>query len=244
MKPYCKNCGAKVDETTEFCPDCGAKVENITIRCANCGQVIDRHAKFCNSCGHPIAKETNRYCPNCGSQLEDGQNFCRDCGTHLNVPAQKESFFEKHKTVLIAGGAIFLVIILLIGAASMISDSTEDVGTQRVEVGSTDFIIPGDYAIDPASIDVDYKYSSAVFSQGWSNDDGDLIYIATMTVPYGVDAEDVLSSQGDVHKSMMGYDGYYSEDDGIYNFAFETGGYVCVVSTTNPGTLDEITCLG
>lgn len=243
MEKYCKNCGTGLNENDEFCPDCGTRIDKNTIACENCGQRIHKDVRFCPSCGHPTM-EVNKFCPNCGTPVEPAQEFCGECGTSMNSPVKaKASFTEEHRDkFIIAGIAAALVIALLVVASFMIAP--QDIEPQRVEVGSTDFLIPGDYDIDPSTIDVDYQYASAIFAKGWVNDNGDLIYIATMTVPYGVDAQDVLSSQGGSHETIMGYDGYYTEEDGTYNFAFEDGGYICVVSTSSLEILDEITCLG
>ncbi len=243
MENYCKNCGAKIESDADFCHDCGSKIESDIIACKNCGQKINKDAKFCNNCGHPT-KEPDNFCQNCGDAVEPGQDFCSQCGTSLNEEP-KESFIDKNKNALIIIGAILCVVIVLLGAISFVSNTfPEEIGEQEVEVGSTNFIIPDNYLIDPSTIDVDYKYGSAVFAQGWSNDDGDIIYISTMTVPYNVDANEVIASQGGVQKTLMGYSGYYTEDDDIYNFAFESGGYICIVSVSDPQIFDHITCLG
>ena len=245
MEKYCKNCGTKISENDEFCPDCGTTIDNDTITCEHCGRKLKKDSKFCPNCGNPT-KALDRFCPNCGSSIEPNQEFCSECGTNINAPVKaKDSFMEKHREkVIIAGVVLGLIVILLIASSLFITNAPVDVGTQNVEVGSTNFIIPGDFRIDPSSIDVDYKYASATFAKGWVNEDGEQIYIGTMTVPYNVDAQDVLSSEGGAHKTLMGHDGYYTEEDGIYNFAFEDGGYICVVSVTSPHLLDEIDCIG
>ena len=65
-----------------------------------------------------------------------------------------------------------------------------------------------------------------------------------MTIPYNVDGEEVAASQGGVYKNMMGVNGYYIEDNGVYTFAFVDGTYLNVVSASSPYLLDEITYLG
>ena len=215
--------------------------------CEKCGQELKEGAKFCQECGNEVSsfKDETLFCPNCGASVINSENFCEDCGASLNSQnsPKKESFIEKYKIPIIIG--IVLIIALIVGWALSLSinEPVKDVGTQTVEVGSTDFSIPGDFRIDPSTIDVDYKYSTATFAKGWSNEfDG--LYISTMLVPYNVDAQEVLASEGGVQKNMMGYEGYYTEDDGVYTFAFETGGYICVVSASSRYVLDEVTCLG
>lgn len=216
--------------------------------CENCGSELKEGAKFCQECGNEVSNSENEtmFCPNCGASIINHENFCEECGASLNSHQTKKSehFIEKYKIPIIIGLVLIILVILVVSAISLMgNDTLEDVGTQTVEIGSIDFIIPGDFVIDPSTIDVDYKYSTASFAKGWSNEfDG--LYINTMLVPYNVDAQDVLASQGGVQKNMMGYEGYYTEDEGLYTFAFETGGYICIVSASSPYVLDEVTCLG
>jgi len=66
-----------------------------------------------------------------------------------------------------------------------------------------------------------------------------------MTIPYGVDGDEVASSQGGVQRNLMGVNGYYIEEDvGVYTFAFVDGTYLNVVTVTSPYIFDEITYLG
>ena len=226
MEKYCKNCGAKISPDNDFCQDCGSKIEHEKITCKNCGAELKKDMKFCTECGNPTYATTGSH-PESGTTAKD---------------AKSENFISKNKNMLIV--VLLVAAVLIVVSALALTGTAPEAEPQNVEVGSTNFIIPGDYQIDPSSIDVDYKYASAIFAKGWVNDNGDTIYIGTMTVPYNVDAQSVISAEGGSHKSMMGYDGYYSEDEGLYNFAFETGGYICVVTVSNPDTFDEITCLG
>ena len=213
--------------------------------CDNCGAELKTGAKFCQECGNKVKPPETVFCPNCGNELSDNDDFCSECGTNLNSPAV--SFTQKNRKPIIIAGCILAVVIVAVISASLISNlnsQEETLPPQNVEVGSTNFLIPGDFSLDPSTIDIDYKYSSAMFAQGWSNPDGEMIYISTMTVPYNVDASDVLASKGGVEKTLMSHEGYYTEDDGIYNFAFEDGGYICVVSVSSAHLLDEIDCLG
>jgi len=240
MDENCKNCGAKIKPDAGFCQECGSKIERETITCKSCGAELKKGMKFCTVCGEPTEEIINN-CPGCGRKLDPGEDYCSECGTNAN-DTKTESFLRKNRNVLLV--AVVAVVLLIAVSLVAMTGTTPEAEPQNVEVGSTNFIIPGDYQIDPSSIDVDYKYRSATFAKAWVNSDGDVIYIATMTVPYGVDVESVLSSEGGSHKSMIGYDGYYTEEDGFYNFAFETGGYVCVVTVSDPQAFDEIRCLG
>ena len=222
LENYCKNCGKELASDTNFCPDCGKKVEN------NPQQL----------------KENILYCHNCGAKIEHENEFCENCGSSL-IPNEKPKymeFLEKNKIPLIVSATI-IVILLIVVATISLTQAPVDVGTQTVSVGSNRFEIPGDYVIDPSSIYVDYTGYNVMFSQAYSNGD-EMIYIAVMNIPYNVDSESVAASQGGVHKSLMGVSGYYSEDNGVYTFAFVDGAYLNVVSATSPYVLDEITYLG
>lgn len=240
MTDYCKNCGAKLEAEDDFCPDCGSKAESRTIICKSCGEKIDCDSRFCKNCGQTTREEVN-FCPECGNEIAKGEEFCSECGAGI-YQKRPEGFMERNRKAIVAA---LLVAVVIVGVSALVLTSVpQEIEPQNVEVGSTNFIIPGDYSIDPSTIDVDYKYASAIFAKGWVSDDGKIIYIATMTVPYNVDADNVLSSEGGSHRTMMGHEGYYTEKEGLYNFAFKSGGYICVVTVSDPRTFDDINCLG
>ena len=224
MKEFCKNCGNQLHEGAKFCPDCGTKVENTPLQLTN---DVD-------------------YCPNCGKTVDNDYEFCPDCGTNLisQEPTKHVSILEKYKIPIIIIALLAIIGIIIFGALSMTQTGPVDVGTQTVSVGAHEFEIPGDCIIDPSTVDVDYNGYSAIFSQAYSNSYGELIDISVMTIPYNVDGEEVAASQGGVYKNMMGVNGYYIEDNGVYTFAFVDGTYLNVVSASSPYLLDEITYLG
>lgn len=214
------------------------------IYCENCGQELNGTAKFCENCGHPT-KTNKKFCNNCGKEIKENEDYCSDCGTNLNEPQVKKSVSKINNNRIIIIALVVIIILIVISGIFVLNGNTKtDVGTQNVEVGSTNFIIPGDYKIDPSTTDVDYKDASAVFTQAWVNDNGDIIYISTMTVPYGVDADGMIQANGGVQDTKMGYTGYYVEKDDLYMFSFKTGGYVCLVGVSDPNAMDSITCLG
>ena len=216
MENYCENCGAKIQKNAQFCPECGSQVKKPNI------------------------------CPNCGESIENIINFCESCGTKINtapVVEKKENFLEKYKIPIIIIATVVIVAIIISVTLSLTAEP-KDVGTYAITVGTNTFEIPGDYRIDPSSIDVDYTGYNAVFSQGYSNGE-EIIYIAVMNIPYGVDGQQVIASQGGVQKNMMGVNGYYSEDgNGYFSFAFVDGAYLNVVTVSSPYVLDGITYLG
>lgn len=234
MESYCKNCGAPLNPTSQFCEDCGAKVEKPKNNpyCHNCGCRLDDADMFCPECGEKVKEST---CPNCGQILDVSQNFCEACGTNLQVPGviKTNGFLEKYKIPLIIGATALIVVIIILAAISLVPIE-EDVGTQTITVGSHSFEIPGDYVLDPSSIDVDYTGYNVVFSQGYVNSNNEQIYIGVMNIPYNVDSTAAASSQGGVQKDLMGVSGYYTEDSGLYGFAFADGAYVNVVGVSSP----------
>lgn len=92
MATFCKNCGAYIDDTSQFCPDCGKQVNQAVIR----------------------------YCPNCGEKLTLNEYFCRNCGLKLKEP-KKESFLEKNKNLIIVFAVIAVIAVIAVGAMFMIS---------------------------------------------------------------------------------------------------------------------------
>ena len=242
MENYCKNCGAHIKDDAQFCQECGTKVENTSDICPNCGEKLEENTLFCPECGTNL----ENICPSCGESTKYNENFCENCGTDLNTPQtarKKININEKNKIPIIIIATVVIVVVI-IAATLAFTAKPADVGTQRVSVGINDFIIPGDYKIDPSTIDVDYTGYNAVFSQGYSNGD-EIIYIGVMNIPPGVDGESVAASQGGTHKSLMGVSGYYTEDgDGFYSFAFVDGAYLNVVTVSSPYVLDEITYRG
>lgn len=242
MENYCKNCGAPIKDNTKFCQECGTKVENTSNLCPKCGGKLEENSLFCPECGAKLEKT----CPGCGESIKNNENFCENCGTKLNTPKavpKKGNFIRKNKIPIIIIATVIIVVVIIAAAISFTAKPA-DVGTQRVSVGINDFVIPGDYKIDPSTIDVDYTGYNAVFSQGYSNGE-EAIYISVMNIPPGVDGESVVSSQGGTHKSLMGVSGYYTEDgNGYYSFAFVDGTYLNVVTVSSPYVLDEITYSG
>ena len=238
MENYCKNCGCNLKPTDAFCPECG-KIANTNI-CPNCNAKITKDTAFCPQCGMNLK---GKNCPGCGKPIKANERYCENCGTNLNAPEKisKNSFFENNKIPLIIIATLVIVVAIIVATVSLVP---EDVGTQVTSVGSNRFEIPGDYAVDPSTIDVDYTGYNAVFSQGYSNDHGDLIYIGVMNVPPGVDGDEVVAAEGGVQKNMMGVSGYYNEEGDIYTFAFADGAYLNVISASSPEILDKITYLG
>ena len=241
MEKYCKNCGCKVRQNADFCTECGTKIDYNSIICKNCGkEIIDVKSKFCNNCGNPLKPKTsNKLCPNCGNEFENNRDSCPICGYNSSNQSPK-------KALTIIGIIVACVVVLFVVGSLMFDFSfLEDVEPQEVKVGSVDFLIPGDYENDSSVMDVEYNYDGDIVSQAWVNPFGNIIYISTMAVPYGYDADSIISAGGGVPKTLMGHDGYYSqEDNDTYIFTFEHEGYICLVCVDDPDIFDEISCLG
>lgn len=233
--------------------------------CKNCGAVIKNNAKFCQDCGNPVenAKQTEEpvetspedknFCPNCGRQLTEEEEFCQDCGTDINNPQvatpepQEKSFFEENKIPIIIVGVVAVVVLFLLLMASMPQESESydyDFGTQTVDVGGVDFSIPGNFRLDPGSIDYDYENGLSTYSQQYISGDERI----SLTVMYSpgvyVDASAVNDQSGGIKKTMYGYDGYYNELTDGYMFSFAIDNKLCMVTTSSPYIHDQIDVLG
>lgn len=136
--------------------------------------------------------------------------------------------------IVAIGGAI---------ASMMTTPEPIDLPAQDVTVGTEYFRIPGEFRAVPGSFDIkseDYVFSN---SESWS-DGYDTINIAVMSSAADVDLESVAGSEGGVHKTMMGYEGYYNEIDiNDYSFTFVLDDKICVIETTSPRLFDVITVL-
>lgn len=224
MAKYCENCGKDIAPGTKFCLECGTEIEETT----------------------PEVSNDINHCPNCGEKVEHDEGFCENCGTNLRTfeSTQHVGFFKKYKIPIIVIAIIAVLVLVLVSAIVFTPSKPTDVGTKRVSVGTEDFIIPGDYIVDPSTIDVKYTGYNAVFSQGYSNGE-EIIYITVMNIPPGVNGHDAASSKGGVQKNLLGTTGYYTEDgDGVYSFAFVSGAYLDVVTVSSPYVLDQITYRG
>lgn len=223
MEEYCKNCGASLKEGAKFCQECGEKTEN-------------------------IEKEVElNYCPNCGSELQKESVYCEECGVNIENPemrpANGESLIQKYKIPI-----IILAIVAIIGiSGAIISSMSEpepiELPPQEVTVGAEFFMIPGEFTAVPGSFDIKNDNYAFMNSQSWS-DGYDTINIAILSSAVDTDLESIAGSEGGVHKTMMGYEGYYDEVDvSDYSFIFVKDDKICVIETTSPHLFDEISVL-
>ncbi len=99
----CPNCGADVQNGSQFCNNCGTRMPPASMKtapkagltCPTCGAAVAEGNLFCNSCGtklapapapapaEPAVEELKRSCPNCGTELESDAEFCFNCGAKL-----------------------------------------------------------------------------------------------------------------------------------------------------------------
>lgn len=229
MEENCNNCGAKLNEGANFCPECGSKIESIQTSKIN-----------------KSSDDKSAFCPNCGESLEDSENFCVNCGFNHNaseIADEKKNLIEKYKIpIIIAIIAIVLIISGLIASSLMSPDySNVELPAQTVTVGSEYFKIPGEFVVDPSSIDVTTESGVVSFSQGWKTST-EHIYIGIITSGYpNVDLDSVAALNGGVHKTLMGYEGYYNENDlGDYSFSFVLDNKICMIDVSSPYLFDEI----
>ena len=103
----CPNCGADVQNGSQFCNICGTRMPPASMKtapkagltCPTCGTELESDAAFCFNCGtklaptpapapapapaEPAVEELKRSCPNCGTELESDAAFCFNCGAKL-----------------------------------------------------------------------------------------------------------------------------------------------------------------
>ena len=103
----CPNCGADVQNGSQFCNKCGTRMPPASMKtapkagltCPTCGTELESDAAFCFNCGtklaptpapapapapaEPAVEELKRSCPNCGAALESDDAFCFNCGAKL-----------------------------------------------------------------------------------------------------------------------------------------------------------------
>ena len=103
----CPNCGADVQNGSQFCNNCGTRIPPASMKtapktgltCPTCGTELESDAAFCFNCGtkltptpapapapapaEPAVEELKRSCPNCGAALESDDAFCFNCGAKL-----------------------------------------------------------------------------------------------------------------------------------------------------------------
>ena len=103
----CPNCGADVQNGSQFCNNCGTRMPPASMKtapkagltCPTCGAAVAEGNLFCNNCGtklaptpapapapapaEPAIEGLKRSCPNCGTELESDAAFCFNCGAKL-----------------------------------------------------------------------------------------------------------------------------------------------------------------
>ena len=214
LEKYCKNCGAKIDESDHFCPDCGKQIGNAV---------------------HPI-----RHCPGCGERIEDDEHFCKNCGYKL-ILQNKENvgFLNRHKNLIIVMAAIAVIAVVAVGAVSIFLPA----GGQQVDVDTFTFSVPQDFTVDE-DLTVDETEGGIVYVSKLMQNDEDTIQIDVMYTESGiVDSNDVLEEVGGDAQSMMGYDGYLTEYSDSYSFSFVKDNKLITVYTTNYDLFDQIEVL-
>ena len=94
----CPNCGADVQNGSQFCNNCGTRMPPASMKtapkagltCPTCGAALAEGNLFCNNCGTRIppasmktAPKAGLTCATCGTELESDAAFCFNCGTKL-----------------------------------------------------------------------------------------------------------------------------------------------------------------
>lgn len=227
MAGYCENCGAELRDGGKFCQECGSKVS-------------------------PELIEEHKYCENCGANIEDSENFCENCGTSLNAPktVEAENLLKKYKIPIIIIITVAIVVFACVIALSMTAHNdnshySPNYGTQTVSVGNVQFEIPGDYRLEPTSIDYGYESYVSSYEQSYTNGEEEITLAVLYSPGSSVDANSIVQQTGGgVPKTMMGHDGYYGEFSDGYAFYFGIGNKVCMVAVSSPYVLDQVNVLG
>ena len=214
MEKYCKNCGAKIDETTVICPDCKREVT--------------------------INKPTRKRCLKCGEPLTGYEHYCRNCGTDLNASKSENNFLNQYKTPIIIIAVIAVIAIIAFGAFA----SLTPFGTQDVQVDTIDFKIPQGFTQDDDLTFNETEDGVRYVSKYWDDGEDDEIQIdVTYSAKGNANASDVAKELGGDKQNMMGHDGYYEELQDSYSFTFVKDNKVVSVYTTNQDLLNEIEVL-
>ena len=214
LEKYCKNCGARIDDSDQFCPDCGKVIGNAT---------------------HPI-----RHCPNCGERITGEEHFCKSCGFKLmEVANEKPGFLNRHKNLIIVAAAIAVIAVVAVGAISIFAP----IGDQQVDVDSFTFSIPQDFEVDD-DLTVNESEDGISYVSKYMQNGNDSIQIDVMYSQSDiVDANDVLNVMDGDAQSMMGYDGYFEEYSDAYAFTFVKDNKIITVYTTDYDLFDQIEVL-
>src|SRR5574344_70245 len=109
---------------TKICPHCGKEIMASAEKCRYCGEWIDhapqkahstkpahRELMPCPVCGELVDRKTD-YCPYCKEYI--GCNHYYGNSRHHSYNYGKRYFFEKYKYCFIGGGALLLLIVLLV----------------------------------------------------------------------------------------------------------------------------------
>lgn len=223
--------------------------------CENCGAELRNDSKFCQECGSEVSQkqlEQEEFCPNCGESIAESENFCENCGLNLNTPqtVEKENLLDKYKIPIIIIVTAAIVVFTCVIALSMTAhnDSSSynpDYGTQTVNVGNVQFEIPGDYRLEPTTIDYGYENYVSSYQQSYTNGEEEITLAVLYSPGSNVDANSIVQQTGGgVPKTIMGHDGYYGEFEDGYAFYFGIGNKVCMVAVSSPYVLDQINVLG
>ena len=83
---------AEITDTNEKIAVCRNQIKTLkgVEKCPNCGAYVQNGSQFCNNCGTRIppasmktAPKAGLTCPTCGTELESDAAFCFNCGTKL-----------------------------------------------------------------------------------------------------------------------------------------------------------------
>lgn len=214
--------------------------------CEHCGAKLNENAKFCHECGNSInsnsIKDKINQCPECGRKLDKSKQHCEHCGAKLNIlnnqSKDHENFISKYKIPLIIIIFASIIILSLFIISSLYTEPSPNIQVVEVET----FQLPSDFKLDPSSRHMENDNGVITSSKMWT-DGKDYIGIIVIHSGYRVDLDAAAANIGGVKKTLMGYEGYYLENNTIYSFAFPLNGKLCIIAVSNPQLFNEIKVL-
>lgn len=89
----CPNCGAHIDDNSQFCTECGKSIPQGYV-CSHCGALVSNDDVFCQNCGSKVEGDSGqrassatapeqKHCPHCGTAVSIGSVFCENCGRNM-----------------------------------------------------------------------------------------------------------------------------------------------------------------
>ena len=139
---------------------------------------------------------------------------------------------------------MFVAIVLISAAITITAFSfVDNLDSQTVDVGTINFKIPSDFKENTSFFSAEDDSGIITISKAWENS-ADIIKI---TVMYSnrtyIDANEVNNQIGRHKESILGYNGFIHESQGIYSFSFVKNNMLVTIYTSDIALFDEIEVL-